>query len=306
MVDYTEIPLELQLREAHHCIQSHAGKGCKYPQFLLSIFLRRFPAIMDNQIWVDWDTVMGTYDWAPLFPITLIDTKILNHWCAHPTVWEVARNMQHSRQVLAMVHRTMPEGPKGKPAIIFRASLVYISACQACTSLSDALAYLKHAKGDCVILVSTHNQPTYSPQPRRRQYFTLVPINGDPNMDCGPLDSFAAATLHMASHEGRGGNMGIQIKLPPCFGSSKRSKLELIEGIVLSRDPLWQNVHYVECRASSEVIVAKNVQPKCQELEISLCVPGGKVSYTPTGVVHGLFEFICRSGVNSEKVFRIR
>ena len=176
---------------------------------------------MDNQISVDWDTVMGTYDWAPLFPITLIDTKILNYWCAHPVVWEVARNMQHPRWVLAIVHHTIPKGPEGKPAVIFGVSLVYISARQARTSLSDALAYLKSTKGDCVVLVSMPNQPIYSPQPQGRRYFALVPINDDPDMDHWPLSSFAVATLHMASREGQGGNMGIRIKLPPCFNSSK-------------------------------------------------------------------------------------
>ena len=85
---------------------------------------------MDNQISVDWDTVTGAYDQAPLFPITLIDTEILNHWCAHPAVWEVAHNMQHSRWVLAIVRCTIPEGPKGKPAVVFGASLSYIPAHQ--------------------------------------------------------------------------------------------------------------------------------------------------------------------------------
>ena len=109
---------------------------------------------MDDQISVDWDTVTGAYDRAPLFPITLIDIEVLDYWCTHPTVWEVARNLQHSRQVLAIVHYTLPEGNKGKPAVIFGASLVYIPAHQAQTNLSDTLSYLKCAKGDCVILVS--------------------------------------------------------------------------------------------------------------------------------------------------------
>ena len=86
---------------------------------------------MDNQISVDWDTVTGAYDQALIFPITLIDTEILDHWCAHPAVWEVVHNMQHSRRVLAIVHRTIPKGPKGKPAIMFGALLVYIPAHQA-------------------------------------------------------------------------------------------------------------------------------------------------------------------------------
>ena len=80
--------------------------------------------------------------------------------------------------------------------------------------------------------------------------------------------------------------MAIRIKLPSCFGSSKQPKLELIVETVLSRGPLWQNVHYVECRASGKVIMAKNGQPLCQELEVSLCSPNGKLSYTTTGTGH--------------------
>ena len=147
MVDFSEILLELQLREVHCHIQGHVGKGLKYPQFLSPMFLRWFPAIMDNQILVDWDTITGAYNWAPLFPITLIDTEVLNYWCTHPTVWEVVHNLQHSQQVLAIVCRTLPEGNKGKPVVVFGALLVYIPASQARTNLSDALSYLKRAKG---------------------------------------------------------------------------------------------------------------------------------------------------------------
>ena len=138
---------------------------------------------MDNQISVNWDTVMGTYDQAPLFPIMLIDTEVLDYWCAHPTVWEVACNLQHSRRVLAIVRHTLPEGNKGKPAVIFGASLVYIPARQAQTSLSDTLSYLKCTKRDCVILVSMPMKLTYSPQPQRNRYFTLLPINSNSGMD---------------------------------------------------------------------------------------------------------------------------
>ena len=119
MVDFSEIPLKLQLREVHCHIQGHVGKGRKYAQFLSLMFLRCFPAIMDNQISVDWDTVMGTYNLVPLFPITLIDTEVVDYWCTHPTMWEVAHNLQHFWWVLAIVHHTLPEGNKGKPAVIF-------------------------------------------------------------------------------------------------------------------------------------------------------------------------------------------
>ena len=179
----------------------------------------------------------------PLFPITLIDTEVLDNWCAHPTVWEVAHNLQHSQWVLAIVCHTLPEGNKGKPAVVFGASLVYISARQARTNLSDALSYLKRTKGDCVVLVLMPIKLTYSPQPRGNRYFTLLPINGDSGMDRGPLSSFAAATLHVASREVQGNDMAVRIKLPPCFSSSKCTKYELIVEAVLSRGPLWHNIH---------------------------------------------------------------
>ena len=241
---------------------------------------------MDNQISVDWDTITGTYDWVPLFPLMLIDTEVLNYWCTHPTVQEVAHNLQHSRWVLAIVHRTLHEGNKGKPVVVFRALLVYIPAHQAQTNLSNTLSYLKHAKGDCVFLVSMPMKPTYSPQPQRSRYFTLLPINGDSGVDHGPLSSFAAATLHMVSCEGQGDNMAVRIKLPPCFGSSKQTKYELIVEAILSRDPLWQNIHYMECKSNGEVIVGQDGQPLCQELKVSLCPPGGRLEYMPTGAGH--------------------
>ena len=169
--------------------------------------------------------------------------------------------MQHSRWVLAIVHCTLPEGNKGRPAVVFGALLVYILARQSRTNLSNALSYLKHAKGNCLVLVSMPIKPTYSPQPRRNWYFTLLPINGNSGMDCGPLSSFAVATLHVASHEGWGDNMAIQIKLPPCFGSSKHTKYELIMEAILSRGPLWQNVNYVERKNNSEVIIGARGQP---------------------------------------------
>ena len=210
---------------------------------------------MDNQISVDWDTITGAYDRVPLFPITLIDTKVLDYWCAHPTVWEVAHNLQHSQRVLAIVCCILPEGNKGRPAVVFGALLVYILAHQSWTNLSDTLSYLKCAKGDCVVLVLMPIKPTYSPQPRRNQYFTLLPINSDSGMDRGPLSSFTVATLHVASREGWGDNMAIWIKLPPCFGSSKHTKYELIMEAILSRGPLWQNVNYMEHKNNGEVII---------------------------------------------------
>ena len=192
---------------------------------------------------VDWDTITGAYDRAPLFPIMLIDTKVLNYWCAHPTVWEVVHNLQHSQQVLTIVCHTLPEGNKGKPAVMFRALLVYIPARQARTNLSDALSYLKRAKGDWIVLVSMPIKPTYSPQPRGNRYFTLLPINGNSGMDCGPLSSFTVATLQVASHEVQGNDMAIWIKLLPCFGSSKCTKYELIMEAILSRGTLWHNTN---------------------------------------------------------------
>ena len=180
MVDFTEISLELQLKEANRRIQDHLGKGWKCTQFFSPMFHWRFPAIKDNQISVEWDTITGIFDRSPAFPITLIDSKILDEWHAHPSMWEVERSQQHSRHVLAMVHHTLAVSHKGSPIVVYRASFVYIRAYQAWTSLTNILKYLKNAIEDCVVLVSMPSKLTYSPQSRRGKYYTMLPINGDP------------------------------------------------------------------------------------------------------------------------------
>ena len=130
---------------------------------------------MENQLPID-DTTL-------FFPITLIDTEILDDWAAHPSVWEVELKRQHSRHVLAMVSYTLPARYKGQVAIVFGASVVLIPSHQVRTSLSDALSYLKCAKEDCVVLVSTPLKPMYSPQPWGGKPYTLLPISGNPDID---------------------------------------------------------------------------------------------------------------------------
>ena len=113
---------------------------------------------MENQISVHWDTITGLFDRSPSFPITLIDIKILDGWNANPSVWEVDRNHQHSRHVLAMVPHMLVVSHKGKPIVVYGASFVYIPAHQ-------ALKYLASAQEDCTVLVSMPIRPTFSPQP---------------------------------------------------------------------------------------------------------------------------------------------
>ena len=68
--------------------------------------------------------------------------------------------------------------------------------------MADALQYLKGIMEDSVVLVTTPTNPLFCPQPRKCKYLTLLPINGNPNVDRGPLHSFAAASLPTASKEG--------------------------------------------------------------------------------------------------------
>ena len=228
MAELTEIPLELQLKEANRRIKMHLSKGRKFQQFLSPMFLRRFPAIMENHISVDWNTISGIYDRTPTLPITLIDTEILDNWFGHPQVWDVLCDLQHARRVLALVRYTLPTLYKGQPAIVFGVSFIFVPAYQACTNLRDGLTFLKSAKEDSVVLVAMPSKPTYSPQPRRGRYLTLLPISGSPNVDRGPLHTFTAAGLPVASKEGHGGDMSVHVKMPSCFGSSKHPKRELM------------------------------------------------------------------------------
>ena len=282
MAELTEIPLELQLKEANHQIKMHLSKGHKFQQFLLPMFPWRFPAIMENQISVDWNTVLSIYDRMPMLPITLIDTEILDNWFAHSSVWDVSFNLQHARHVFAFIRYTLPTPYKGQPAIVFGASFIFIPAYQACTNLHDSLTFLKNAKEDSEVLVAMPAKPTYSPQPQKSKYLTLLPISGNPNVDRGPLHTFAAAGLPVASKEGCGGEMPMCVKMLSCFRSSKRPKTELMWEPAFQRGPLWKNVHYMERNLSDELVKGSTGKPLCQELLIHLTGPSGKLEYTPT------------------------
>ena len=265
MAELTEISLELQHKEAHGQIKMHLSKGQKYQWFLSPMFLRRFPAIMENQITVDWNTILGVYDRTPILPITLIDTEILDHWFAHPSVWNVLSNLQQARRMLALICYTLPTSYKGQPAIVFGASFFFIPAYKACMNLHDGLTFLKNAKEDSVVLVAVPAKPTYAPQPRKGRYLTLLPISGNPNVDRGPLHAFAAAGLPVASKERRGGDTSM-----------------------LQRGPLWKNVHYIERNPNGELVKGATGKPLCQELLINLTSPSGKLEYTPTDRGHPL------------------
>ena len=198
----------------------------------------------------------------------------------------MSRDLQHPRRVLALVRHTLPTPYKGQPAIVFGASFVFVPTYQARTSLHDSLTFLKSAKEDSVVLVAMPSKPTYSPQPWRGRYLTLLPISGSPDVDRGPLHTFAAAGLPVASKEGRGGDMCMRVKMPSCFRSTKRPKRELMWEPALQRGPLWKNVHCLECNPNGELVKGATGMPLCQELLIHITDLSGKLKYTPTDRGH--------------------
>ena len=210
------------------------------PAVLVTNVPAAFPAIMENHISVDWNTISGVYDRMPTLPITLIDTEILDDWFAHPSVWDVSSNLQHAQCVLALVYYTLLTPYKGQPAIVFGVSFIFIPTYQAHTNLHNGLTFLKNTKEDSVVLVAMPSKPTYSPQPRKGRY--LTPISGNPNVDQGPLHTFAAAGLPVASKEGCGGDMPVRVKMPSCFGSSQQPKRELMWEPALQRVPLCKKI----------------------------------------------------------------
>ena len=148
---------------------------------------------MDDHLTVDWNTISGIYDRMPTFPITLIDAQILDEWVCRPNLWDVPPKQRHLRRVLAMVHYTLPHSQatskKGSPAVVYGASFVIILTRQSCTSMANALQYLKGVKKDCVVLVSTPQNLPFCPQPRKSKYLTLLPIRGNADVDRGPHTS---------------------------------------------------------------------------------------------------------------------
>ena len=176
-----------------------------------------------------------------------------------------------------MVRYTLPARYKGQVAVVFGALFILIPSHQAHTRLSDTLSYLKSAKEDCVVLVSMPSKPTYSPQPRGGKPYTLLPISSDPDVDRGPVHLFTATTLPIGSREGRGGEMPMHVKLPPCFRSSKQVRTELLWEPSLLRGPLWKNTHFIEHNTSGVMVPGQTGKPLCQELTVNLASPGGKM-----------------------------
>ena len=195
-------------------------------------------------------------------------------------------HLQHARRVLALVRYTLLTPYKGQPAIVFGASFIFVPAYQAHTNLHDGLMFLKSTKEDSVVLVAMPSKPTYSPQPRRGRYLTLLPISGSPNVDRGLLHTFAAASLPVASKEGRGSDMSVHVKMPSCFRSSKCPKRELMWEPALQRGPLWKNVHYVEHNPNGKLVKGATGKPLCQEPLIHITGPLQKLEYTPTDRGH--------------------
>ena len=241
MAELQEIPLELQVHEANRRIAAHLSKGCKYAEILSPAFLRRFPAMMDGHLSMEWDTILGVFDRMPSFPVTLIDNEVLDEWGAHPTIWEAQPKQWHAWRVLAMVRYTLPTGQNHSPAVVYGATFVFIPSRQVHTTLSDALQFLRFAKEDSVVLVSTPKIPAFSPEPKNGQYMTLLPISGNPDIDRGPLHSLATAILPKASNEGAGPKMAVRVKLLPCFGSSKHSRTEMLTEEALTWEPQRQD-----------------------------------------------------------------
>ena len=286
MAELTEIPLELQLKEANHQIKMHLSKGHKFQQFLSPMFLQCFLAIMENQISVDWNTILGVYDRTPTLPITLIDTEILDDWFTHPSVWDVSSNLQHARCVLALVRYTLPTPYKGQPAIVFGASFIFIPTYQACTNLCDGLTFLKNAKEDSLVLVATPAKPTYSPQPRKGRYLTLLPISSNPDVDRGPLHTFTTTGLPMASKEGRGGDMPVRVKMPSCFRILQAAQDRIDVGARTSKRSIVEERPLHRAQPQWRTGKGNHWKPLCQELLINLTGPLGKLEYTPTDRGH--------------------
>ena len=80
--------------------------------------------------------------------------------------------------------------------------------------------------------------------------------------------------------------MSVRVKMPSCFGSSKRPRRELIWEPALQRGALWKNVQYLEHKPNGELVKGVMEKPLCQELLIHITGPSGKLEYMPTDRGH--------------------
>ena len=88
-----EIPINLQLIEVRRRIGEYTKKGLVLTEYLSLLFLKYFPGLMDDM--VSWDSITSLFKRIGVLPIKLIDSDILNDWCACPSVWEGDKKDQH-------------------------------------------------------------------------------------------------------------------------------------------------------------------------------------------------------------------
>ena len=176
---------------------------------------------MDNQLSIDLDTILGIYDRMPFFLITLIDMEILDDWAAHPSVWGGGTK---EAAPLVCAHY----------GALHNAGLLQGPGCHCVQGIicPDSITSGAHQPERCPVVLEVCDRglcglsihalvaDVLSSTTGGKSY-TLLPISSNPDIDQGPLHSFVATTLPIASREGHGGEMPVCIKLLPCFGSSK-------------------------------------------------------------------------------------
>ena len=116
--------------------------------------------------------------------------------------------------------------------------------------MKTALQAVYSTTGSAVALVGMprdYNQCTYMPEPANGECYTLLPVCGDAGCTYGPVGDFAAAVLTKGSIHYQV-NKRVVVKLPGSFTRDTTSR-GLIDEVVYSRGPIWNNTELVELGA---------------------------------------------------------
>ena len=211
----SELPFEVQRREARRRATAKAKNGFSSMKYLTPNFLTHFPVVMEckeDEECLTWNEVSGLFRRCDAIPATFIDQV--------PLVQEVDLGVFGSpdaeiaeRRALALFKLVTQEEER------YTLTVVYLPSHQKRLPMKAALEAVFSTAGNAVALVGMPKdikQCAYMPEPANSEHYTLLPVSGNVDTPSGSVSDFVATLLTKGSAHYRVENQ-VVVKLPGSF-----------------------------------------------------------------------------------------
>ena len=291
MAASSELPYEVQRREARRRAVIKTKSGLSPIQYLTPNFLSHFPVVMEPKESEEhplptWNKVGGLFRRCDAIPATFIDQGILVHEVEMDVFGSSTIEFAECR-ALALFKLVTQEGER------YALTVIYIPFHQRRLLMKHALETVFSRAGNSVALVGMPKalkQCAYMPEPANGEHYTLLPVSGDADTASGSVSDFAAALLTKGSAHYRVKGQ-VVVKLPGSFTQDTTTK-GLIDEEVYARGPVWINKELVEVN-NDEMGTPIIIDDRTLAIEREIFVSNFDV-YTDTRAFHPLTLVACK------------